>query len=213
LKLSFSKIVVKKILYFAYIATIGSISYTLINSFNVINLKKYFNSNYISYYSSADMLSSVFIVLPLALNAFLTNRLSQIIDFNIKLKLFLKLIFIYIFCAFIILIFFYIYGNSIIHLVFGDKMLKSNEILLTMSISSIIIGITLFLSQFYFALLDPKTPAIILTISAILMFFLSNHLVYKYNISGASLSLLFTSLFSLSLYIIFFVKLVIKKIK
>ena len=109
-------------------------------------------------------------------------------------------------------IYFYnIYGNSIIQLVFGDKMLKSNEILLLMSFSSIIIGITLFLSQFYFALLDPKTPAIILTISAILMFFLSNHLVHKYNIIGASFSLFFSSLLSLFLYTIFFLKLVLNK--
>jgi O-antigen/teichoic acid export membrane protein len=193
--------IIKEILKFAYIATIGSISYTFINSLNTIMLKNFYNVNFVSFYSSAEMICSIFLIIPLSLTTFFTNKLSKIESLKNKLHSLLQMILFYISICFILFILLVFYGKDVIMIVFGEKMLKSNEILIFMSISSILIGITLFISQFYFSILNPRIPALILSISSIIMFILSFLLVKKYNIIGASLSLMLTSFFSFLLYV------------
>jgi len=202
IKFHLTKSIIKEILRFAFIATIGSISYTLINSLNTIMLKKFYNVNLVSLYSSAETICSIFMIFPLSLAPFFLNQLSKIEFFKNKIQSLLQMIFFYVFICFILFLIIIIYGKDLIFLIFGEKMRRSNEILLFMSISSILIGITVFISQFYFSILKPRTPALILFSSSIFMFIISFFLVKKYNLAGASLSLLLTSIFSFILYLI-----------
>ena len=202
IKFHLTKSIIKEILSFAFTAAIGSISYTLINSLNTIMLKKFFNVNLVSFYSSAETICSIFMIIPLSLAPFFLNQLSKIELFKNKIQSLLQMIFFYVFICFILFLIIIFYGKDLIILIFGEKMLRSIEILLFMSISSILIGITLFLSQFYFSILKPRIPALILFSSSIFMFIISFFLVKKYNLAGASLSLLLTSIFSFILYLI-----------
>lgn len=203
-KRNFSKKIQLEIINFSFVAMIGSMSFTLINSLNTIFLKKYHNTNLVSYYSSAEMLCSIYVIIPLALTTYFTNKLAQIENIRLKFKTLLNMILFYVLISIIIFTVFYFKSKNIIILIFGNKMLQSNDIILYMSVSSIIIGLTLFMSQFYFSILKPKIPALILTSSSIIMFFLSFFLVKKFDLFGASLTLLATTLFSLMFYCISF---------
>ena len=212
-KFIYSRVLTRKTLLFSIIATLGSVSYTFINSINAIILKKYESTTYISYYSSAEMIASIFLILPLAFGSYNTNALASLDLIQKKILLTIKNLLMYFFASILMLILIFYYKESIFFHLFGSKMMDASKIVVVFSLSSIFLGISLFFSQFYFSISKPYIPAISLSIGASFIFFSSKILIREYDIVGSVYSLLTCSLIVLVIFSIHFTTLMIKSFR
>lgn len=206
LSFKFSKKIINKLIIFSISATIGSISYNLLLYINSIYINKYLSSSHYAQYSAAEMIATVFSILPLALSSFITSKMTKAENSSLKNEILFKNIKLYIVISFFLFIFMFITNKYFINLIYGVQYSYSSKLVIPICISTFFISLHTYFAQYFFSIFKPIIPAISLTVSCILSVIISKIFIIKFQLVGAAYSNIISTFFCFLLILYFFNK-------
>ena len=190
---AYSYFITKKLIKFSNYALIGSISFTLYIISNTYFIKKYFSLHYFAKYTSVDIVSNLFTLIPISLSSYLIASISKSKSSKDSKKLLYFNLTFFIIVSIISIIFIFYYYSAIMNFIFKKDSFLGNNYFFWTSFNYILLSIHLYFSYYFFGKNKPKIPAISMTITLLVNFCLSSYLINSHGIFG----LLFSNFISI----------------
>lgn len=198
-KLILSKTVLKDLLLFSIPVTISAIAYSVISGIDIFFIEKWFDFSTVGIYGAIKTLTMAFTLVPLAIGALLMPKVASLKD-STKIKRYTQLALVAsATSSLILLLAYYLFGGTIMNLVYPAEYQGNLDILYILSLSMALFSIYTVLSQTWVGLGKPQAPATALTISAIFIIAWIYLTIETLGITGVAWGIVFAYLIALTL--------------
>jgi O-antigen/teichoic acid export membrane protein len=195
IKFSYSIPIIKQLVKYSNFALIGSISFTLYMISNAYFIKKYFSFSDYAKFSTIDILSNLFTLLPIASSSYLIANVSKSNSILNSKKIINKNILFYIITSILSFSLLNTFFIKIMSFIFKENLILSIDFFRLSALSYFLLSLHLYISYYFFAKNNPKVPAFSITVSLILNFLLSFYFISIFGLIG----LLFANILAMAI--------------
>jgi O-antigen/teichoic acid export membrane protein len=196
IKCSTSVLIIEKLIKFSNFALIGSISFTLYIISNAYFIKKHLTLSDFAKYSSIDIVSNLFTLMPLASASYLIANVSKSGSIKKSKKIINQNLVFYIFSAIFLFLFFDFNYFQIMNFIFKENSYLNINFFHLTCLNYILLSIHLYFSYYFFGMNKPKIPALSMTVGMSLNFLLSFYAIEIYGLVGLLYSNLVSIIFA-----------------